>query len=328
MTRQEKWAIRSAAWSEASSRAGDRPTQEQIYRGIVDKRIPTKGQRRPAKAVRPKATDRPAPTPPAPKPEPKPTPDRMTFTNAPEEWHGRVLYDWGQKGLRVHGNTPVKTAHGRPRKTFDRGWLLNEGRITVPNPALVRAVKAITPEVWPVKVRKGRYWQTRYYIAPQAAIDKAQANGAPWAEAEAETEDVAIETAELADDERRRFGSWLTKQGWAYVAVDAPKVASLATGSKPDPFDFLIYSDTDSPNLLVQLVQPANIDQQTTDNLDEWERRFGPGFAGALVWRQGDQWVAVTLADFVATRNTNHARSILEVLETIHSDEQAESLPI
>ncbi len=47
--------------------------------------------------------------------------------------------------------------------------------ITVPNSRLVRAVKKITAEVWPVKQRRGRFWKVDHYLAPREAVAQAEA---------------------------------------------------------------------------------------------------------------------------------------------------------
>ena len=98
-----------------------------------------------------------------------------TFTTAPADYHGRDLYDWGERGLRLHGNPRIKGANGRPRKSFDTRWISDPAKIHVPDPATVRAVKKITPEVWPVKKRFGKFWKTVYYLTSKRALDMSAA---------------------------------------------------------------------------------------------------------------------------------------------------------
>lgn len=105
--------------------------------------------------------------------EGEPTAEEI-LTKIPKEWRGRILYDWGSKGLRAQGNDYVKVAGERPRKTFDDLWLRDLDRIDVPNPKLLRAVKKLTEEVWPVRRRRGKFWSTSYYLAPRAMIERAR----------------------------------------------------------------------------------------------------------------------------------------------------------
>ena len=102
-----------------------------------------------------------------------PATEKTRFGNAPEAWIGLELFAWRQ-GLRVRGNRYMPGGRsGRPCKSFDTRWLVMPGRISVPNPRLVRAVKRITDEVWPVRERSGKFWNTTHYLAPQPAIDRA-----------------------------------------------------------------------------------------------------------------------------------------------------------
>lgn len=94
------------------------------------------------------------------------------FTSVPMSWIGTTLYDWGTKGLRGHGNDYRAGKDGeRARKAWDRAWNVDLERIRAGvNPALVRAIKGRTNQVWPVKERKGKFWKTAYYLVPRALV--------------------------------------------------------------------------------------------------------------------------------------------------------------
>jgi len=102
------------------------------------------------------------------------------------------------------------------------------------------------------------------------------------------------------------FGEYLRARGWPYVAVDEAKKAIFA-GASLKSFDFLVYSQS-GPNLLVDVKgrkfpdsarSPRGrsgrawenwVTQRDVDGLQEWERVFGEGFLGLLVfayWLQG-----------------------------------------
>jgi len=90
------------------------------------------------------------------------------------------------------------------------------------------------------------------------------------------------------------FAAWLEEQKAPHVLVTEAKKA-IFSGASLDSFDFLVYSST-GPNLLILLTAdptPADVDL-----LAEWEKVFGPGFAGAFVWQAGGDWVTVLLADW------------------------------
>lgn len=100
-------------------------------------------------------------------------------TTIPHNWRGLTLYDWGTKGLRAHGNIMRAAGPGRrPRKTFDDRWLRDLGRLRAGDPGTTRRLKRLTDEVWPVKTRRGRFWQTEYYLAPKPLIQAAKAGKA------------------------------------------------------------------------------------------------------------------------------------------------------
>ncbi len=100
---------------------------------------------------------------------------KTIYSSIPEEWHNKTLFDWGSKGYRVEGNQAIK-AEGRRAKTFNKLWLQELTRIKPgEDPGLVRHLRQMTGEVWTVKSRKGKYWNTDHYLAPQKAIDDARA---------------------------------------------------------------------------------------------------------------------------------------------------------
>lgn len=102
------------------------------------------------------------------------------YTTFPREWiEVEALYDWGQKGLRVAGQTAIKTATRgwRARKTFDRGWIPQHQLGTLmagTDTPVLREVRKLTDEVWPVFEKQGKYWHKSRYLAPKQAIAEAQ----------------------------------------------------------------------------------------------------------------------------------------------------------
>lgn len=163
LTRDEKRAIHKAAWAESRG-AAERRT---MYENIVARLLAERGAQ---PVVRPSAV---APAAPAPKSEPRP------YTKAPVAWRGQVLFDWGQKGLRSVQCVKIRgDEDNRDRKTFNLDWFHvgDEARITAgEKPQLVRAVKALTREIWPVRVRKGRFWKVAYYLTSAQAVRDASA---------------------------------------------------------------------------------------------------------------------------------------------------------
>jgi len=85
-----------------------------------------------------------------------------------------ALYDYGDKGLKF-GEAIHNPRTDKSSRTFEPEWLRDMGRIEIGTRVLLREVKARTPEVWPVKVKQGRFWKTEYYIAPKKIIDKVKA---------------------------------------------------------------------------------------------------------------------------------------------------------
>ena len=104
------------------------------------------------------------------------------------------------------------------------------------------------------------------------------------------------------------FDAWLKDKGFPYVEVTEAKRAIFA-GAKLDAFDFLVYSQA-GPNLLVLLTADPTPDD--VDLLREWEKTFGPGFAGAFVWQADGEWVTVLLNDW--NGNKLQARSLRDHL--------------
>ena len=140
------------------------------------------------------------------------------------------------------------------------------------------------------------------------------------------------------------FEDYLRSKGWPYVAVDEAKKAIFA-GSAVKSFDFLIYSQA-GPNLLADVKGrkfpdsvPGRkrgasrawenwITRGDVEGLQEWEKVFGNGFAGTLVfayWLQGPPerapfedvlvfrqrhyaFVAVRLADYMAAAKPRSAK--------------------
>lgn len=101
-----------------------------------------------------------------------PTDQRMT--TAPLAWLGQALYDWGKRGLRSARcvKLPADNTTARRRMTFNLDWFMTGqlAYVTVPNSRLVRKLKSLTREVWPVLQRRGKFWKTAYYLAPASAI--------------------------------------------------------------------------------------------------------------------------------------------------------------
>jgi len=103
------------------------------------------------------------------------------------------------------------------------------------------------------------------------------------------------------------FEDYLRAKGWPFVVVDEAK-KSVFAGASIKSFDFLVYSSS-GENLLVDVKgrkfpdlggsrrQGAStkawenwITRDDVDGLRQWEKVFGPDFAGTLVfayWLQG-----------------------------------------
>lgn len=145
------------------------------YLAVVDGNIGALAQGR-APSVKPAApvqvTKRPAPVAPA-APTVKP-PQKTQFTTIPREFRGRRLYKWGNR-LRLESATPkgtaIKVEGGRARKFIDERGLV---RLETGNPRLLRAVKKISDEVWPVHERKGKFWPRTHYLVPKDALQLAR----------------------------------------------------------------------------------------------------------------------------------------------------------
>lgn len=110
------------------------------------------------------------------------------YSNVPKELKGRVLFDWGSKGLRIEGSQggPIRIEGQRARSFWDNKWNRDLKRVHVPNPQIVRALREVTDEIWPVLERRGKFWSTRYYLAPEKAIQEAEQLAARKARSAAE----------------------------------------------------------------------------------------------------------------------------------------------
>jgi hypothetical protein len=140
------------------------------------------------------------------------------------------------------------------------------------------------------------------------------------------------------------FEDYLRSRGAPYVAVDEAKKAVFGRASVKS-FDFIVYSQN-GPNLLVDVngrkfpdSRPGRskpkgrawenwATREDLDGLAEWERVFGAGFQGVLVfayWLQGPPgrapfedthvfrerhyaFVAVSLADYMALSRPRSVR--------------------
>ncbi|MFP4224941.1 MAG: hypothetical protein ACLFVN_12855 [Phycisphaeraceae bacterium] len=218
--------------------------------------------------------------------QPEPAPARLpgmeddgatpVYTSVPETWRGETLYDWGQKGLRSQGNRPIRSPGGRPRKTFDTKWLADLERVPVGDPQLIRKLRTLTDEVWPVKERSGKWWNTRYYLAPKEAIAKArtlaaEAANSRWArqldaaeaklaKAQTKTEDLRAfadraETyftrrflAENVRNDKSGFTAWL-KRSWQ---------RSRSLGHDPETGELVRLAEHERP-LIDEVRQQLNI---------------------------------------------------------------------
>jgi len=104
------------------------------------------------------------------------------------------------------------------------------------------------------------------------------------------------------------FDEYLRELGVPYVDVCEAGQAVFTTDQPLDQFDYLVYSES-GPNLLVTVVGldgPLDADLSV---LDDWQRIFGPDFAGAMVFRRDGAWVALTLTDWQEFPNLAHARA-------------------
>lgn len=117
---------------------------------------------------------------------------KTTFTTIPTKWHGRTLYEWRGGRLVTEGNVKVKT-EGRRAQTWDRAWGSQLQRIDTGNPGLLAKIKQVTDELFTVKQRRGKFWTTKYYMAPPEAIRQAEALKA---ESKAHKAARAVERAE------------------------------------------------------------------------------------------------------------------------------------
>ncbi|MBL4701185.1 MAG: hypothetical protein JKX85_07995, partial [Phycisphaeraceae bacterium] len=96
---------------------------------------------------------------------------RTIYTSIPEEWHNKTLFDWGSTGLMNEGKVKI----GR-RNTFSPLWLDQVKRIKRgENPAVIRELRKMTDEIWEVRKKTGKYWNTDHYLASPDAIAQAQA---------------------------------------------------------------------------------------------------------------------------------------------------------
>jgi len=277
MTKAEKRAIRSDAWRQAISH--------------------TKAARREDRA------DRPAPQPidtPAHKVQDAgPDPVAVTiYTDAPSAWYGVKLYDWGSKGLRGEGN--VKRGDSRPRKTFDLNWVKDYATFA-PNAPLTRAVKALTAEVWPIHVRKGKWWRLSHYITSAKALELARAT-LPAAAPEAPRTSPAVEPEPMPEAPRTSelvasFVAYLDASGIPFVRVTEAKARAALSGLIGHPpigaLDVIAYNDG-GQNMLVQVVDRLD-GEADAGALAEWARVYGVDFAPVLAWPEGATWYGKTL---------------------------------
>jgi hypothetical protein len=98
------------------------------------------------------------------------------WTNLPREYHGRTLYDWGQKGYRMEGNVAVQVPGQRAKKVFDKANLRDFAHVPPGLPRqLLRAIKDLSGgEFLTLKTRKGKHWNTERYYAPKEAVAEAE----------------------------------------------------------------------------------------------------------------------------------------------------------
>lgn len=88
------------------------------------------------------------------------------FTTIPDEWLGLRLYSWST-GLRIEGCTGGRRISNRVHLDPLRFGLV---RVAKGNRKLIRRLKKLTAEVWPVYTRLGKFWNVSHYLVPPMAL--------------------------------------------------------------------------------------------------------------------------------------------------------------
>jgi len=98
------------------------------------------------------------------------------YTKVPKEFIGIDLFDWGRGGLRFRGNHFISADGTRPRKTFNDDWLedFTKVRAGMSTMGVIRESYKLTKEIWPIFVRKGRYWKRMFYLVPTQILEQAK----------------------------------------------------------------------------------------------------------------------------------------------------------